>query len=369
MLISYTQLSKVIHKILLNLRKLILHKSEMINPVLIKVYEIKEEERQYLEVINLLPTRMEVLNIEWAKRAETARRPFISSQSFPQVLEASPYWDHSLKSRSKLLRFPLEKFKDMDDWEVIVTARIFGKEVIHHVKAEPYYTPLTKSPIPESTVTDQLKIHKFFDFKPQTNTLSVKRGEWNVKGWIIIPKGIQLIIPAGVTLSFGFNGGLLSRGALEFEGSEDEPILLKASGEGERKSWLGVAVLNVDEVSKWKYVRVTDTRGLKKGKWELSGGVTFHKSDILMDYCVLERHKGEDALNIIRSNFKLNNIRIKDTQSDAFDSDFSNGEIVGGKFQNIGKGSGGDAIDLSGSRITVNGTKFMNVSDKAFFCW
>jgi len=260
----------------------------------------------------------------------------------------------------------LDKFKDIDDWEVIVTARISGKEVIHHVKAEPYYTPLKKSPIPESTVTDQLKIHKFFNFNPQTNILSVKRGKWNVKGWIVIPKGIRLFIPAGVTLSFGFNGGLLSRGALEFNGSENEPIILKASGEGERKSWLGVAVLNSDKVSKWKHVRVTDTMGLRNGKWELPGGVTFHKSDILMDYCVLERHKGEDALNIIRSNFKLSNIRIEDTQSDAFDSDFSNGEIVGGKFQNIGKGSGGDAIDLSGSRITVNGTNIMNVSDKAF---
>ena len=71
--------------------------------------------------------------------------------------------------------------------------------------------------------------------------------------------------------------------------------------------------------------------------------------------------QAEDALNIVLSNFNLKNIHIKDTRSDAFDADFSKGQITGGSFENIG----GDGIDFSGSEIEVSGTKFDRVRDKA----
>ena len=61
----------------------------------------------------------------------------------------------------------------------------------------------------------------------------------------------------------------------------------------------------------------------------------------------------------------MKNVTIKNTLSDAFDSDFSKGEVETSFFQNIGSKSGGDGIDASGSEIVVSKTQFLNISDKA----
>jgi len=85
-----------------------------------------------------------------------------------------------------------------------------------------------------------------------------------------------------------------------------------------------------------------------------------------MNDVTLIGNQSEDALNIVRSKFELESVNIKDAVSDAFDSDFSNGVVRGGLYENIGHaGGGGDGIDVSGSRITVTQTVFKNIADKA----
>jgi hypothetical protein len=73
----------------------------------------------------------------------------------------------------------------------------------------------------------------------------------------------------------------------------------------------------------------------------------------------------EDALNIIHSEFSLNDVDFSDTLSDALDVDFGEGTIRGGHYVSIGGAGGGDAIDISGSTVAVSGTRFTGVSDKA----
>jgi hypothetical protein len=100
--------------------------------------------------------------------------------------------------------------------------------------------------------------------------------------------------------------------------------------------------------------------------WTLTGGVTFYESDVSIDNSLFRESRGEDALNIISSKFTLTHVDFQNTASDAFDSDFSNGQVTGGMYANIGRvGTGGDAIDTSGSEIVIEGTRFDGVSDKA----
>jgi hypothetical protein len=58
-------------------------------------------------------------------------------------------------------------------------------------------------------------------------------------------------------------------------------------------------------------------------------------------------------------------VDIKNAISDGLDADFSNGVVTGGVFENIGYVGGGDGIDLSGARVTITGTQFLNIADKA----
>ncbi len=118
--------------------------------------------------------------------------------------------------------------------------------------------------------------------------------------------------------------------------------------------------------SVWDYVVVSNTTGIDMNGWLLTGGVTFYKSDVDLNYCTFNGSRGEDTLNVVHSKFNMKDVEMRHTSYDAFDADFSDGEITGGIFQYIGEsGSGGDAIDVSGTKISVKGTLIENVSDKA----
>ncbi len=89
-------------------------------------------------------------------------------------------------------------------------------------------------------------------------------------------------------------------------------------------------------------------RGLPLG---LTGAVTFRRNRVFLEKCRFIGNRGEDALNIVRSEFSLVDVEIVRARSDALDADFSTGTIFGGRMAAIG----GDAIDLSGSTVEVRG--------------
>lgn len=80
----------------------------------------------------------------------------------------------------------------------------------------------------------------------------------------------------------------------------------------------------------------------------------------LVDLTILNA-KAEDALNIVSSDFEIENLKIHNAQSDAFDSDFSKGNITSFECTDIGN----DCLDTSGSDITQKFLYAKNVMDKA----
>ena len=74
-----------------------------------------------------------------------------------------------------------------------------------------------------------------------------------------------------------------------------------------------------------------------------------------------EGSKAEDALNIVHSQFNIENSRFSNVSSDAFDSDFSDGAITSAHFRQVG----GDGLDTSGSNVVVKNVTFTDITDKA----
>jgi hypothetical protein len=66
-------------------------------------------------------------------------------------------------------------------------------------------------------------------------------------------------------------------------------------------------------------------------------------------------------LNTIRSSLELERVEFRDAASDALDTDFCTGSMRGGRVVN----ANGDGLDVSGSTLTIDGTRFENVGDKA----
>jgi len=113
--------------------------------------------------------------------------------------------------------------------------------------------------------------------------------------------------------------------------------------------------------SRWSHVVIRNAGGFKRNGWTLAGGVVFRKARVELDHCTFTGSRGDDALNIVRSVFSLRDVVISEARSDGFDGDYVEGNIAGGSISH----AGGDGIDLGGSRVTVRGTQFLDIRDKA----
>jgi hypothetical protein len=203
------------------------------------------------------------------------------------------------------------------------------------------YFPLSNNPLVES-----IKDWKVY----------IKTGKITCRQPLIIPKGYRVYIQAGTTIDFLDSSFILSNSPLFMLGTTQDPINITSSD----FSANGIAVLQSDTISKLENVRFENLNTLNYKGWVLTGAVTFYESDVNLENVTFYRNQCEDALNIVRSEFKLANSVFENIFGDAFDSDFSNGIVKGTSFSNIGN----DAIDFSGSKISIENTTIKNVNDK-----
>jgi hypothetical protein len=217
-------------------------------------------------------------------------------------------------------------------------------------------------PLPSPDLDAVLARHPFLRWHPDERMLVARPGRWDVAGWLILPEGAGLRLEAGTALHFERRRGLIARGPLEFLGTADAPIVLDGPADPEQSPmWAGVYVIESERPSRWTHVTVRDTSGFRRRGWRLESGVVFRKTHVEIEDSTFRRSRGDDSLNIVRSSFVLRNVTIVDSEGDAFDGDYADGEIVDAV---IG-GAGGDAIDVGGSRLVVRGGRFENVRDKA----
>jgi hypothetical protein len=187
--------------------------------------------------------------------------------------------------------------------------------------------------------------------------LVIDKSLWVISSDILIKENQQLIVSRGTTIDMINGAGITSYGNVMFEGSAEEPITIKSSdGTG-----VGIAVFSAKERS---LISHTNFSGLSTSKSKirvLTSPVFFYESNVDFVNCIFDSNISEDGLNIFRSNFSIKNSVFVNSLSDAFDSDFSTGEIVNTSFKN----SGNDAIDLSGSNVQLSDVNIDGASDKA----
>jgi hypothetical protein len=196
-----------------------------------------------------------------------------------------------------------------------------------------------------------------FNFITQLGEKSyeIKNGNWFVDSPIIIDGDLN--ISNDTTLNFSESSYLIVKGSLKAIGDKNKPIIFKPVS----NSWKGVYVLNASKKSLLKNLKFFNASSLEDDLLKLTGAITFYKSDVDIENTVIIGSKAEDAINIVESIFTINNLSIENAHSDGLDSDFSDGNILNSKFINIG----GDALDFSGSKVSLNKINAFNVKDKA----
>ncbi|CAA6820055.1 MAG: Unknown protein [uncultured Sulfurovum sp.] len=239
--------------------------------------------------------------------------------------------------------------KGIYDNNITVTTNVYGYQRIFKVD----YTHLTKklyNPLQHNSVLDEIEY-----ILKVNNGWKIKKGNWTISKPLIIDGDLE--VEEGTVLNFHENSYLIVKGAIQAEGSKESNIIFK----GLTNRWKGIYILNATRKSIFNNVLIQDTKALTDGLLNLTGAVTFYKSSLEIKNSEFRNSIAEDSLNIVHSDFVLENISIIKSISDGFDSDFSKGSINNSFFSNIT----GDAVDFSGSRVRIENSTFTDIKDKA----
>jgi hypothetical protein len=181
-------------------------------------------------------------------------------------------------------------------------------------------------------------------------------GSFSIEKALIIPSGVQLHVLAGTKIWLNKGASIISQSPFLFKGSKSNPILVSSQD----KTGKGIFVYNTTKASEFHYTTFENMTSPSHKDWSLSGMINFHEVTLKMSNVTIKNNQSEDALNIIRSKFELENINFENTKSDALDVDFGQGIIKGAIFLN----SGNDAIDVSGSNVSLEDIEISGVGDK-----
>lgn len=224
-----------------------------------------------------------------------------------------------------------------------------------------FSAPISKWKKPENGTTAQ----RLFDkVSPVSNTYWVvegktirfRPGKHRIATDVLIPEGFEVVFGEGVTLDLVQKARFISRSPVQMIGSEDAPIKIHSSDQSAQ----GFTILQATKSSILKHVVFEDLNTLREDSWILTGAVNFYESEVHFYRCTFHRNHCEDALNVIRSTYKMEYCRFSETEYDAFDSDFCKGEINNSTFTDIGN----DAMDFSGSIVTTRDCKAIRCGDK-----
>lgn len=225
----------------------------------------------------------------------------------------------------------------------------------HTIPIMQWKAPRSKNPRQDLFADSEIPLGVFYTI-PEEKKIIFAEGKHKVKELIVIPQGYKVIFEAGAKLNFINDAGLISYSPVFINGTKSNPVKIMSSDE----SAMGFNVLQAKEKSVIKYAEFEQLNALDYKGWKLTGGVTFYESDVDIYHTQFKNNYCEDALNIVRSNFMIDNSSFFNIASDAFDADFCTGKITNSKFYNINN----DALDFSGSNVGVEYCNIFGAGDK-----
>jgi len=230
-----------------------------------------------------------------------------------------------------------------------------GKFETFKIEINPWPSPKGKTIQQKLNESANLAEYNFIE-KIQDHKIFVKQQFNEIDYNIVISSGYEVYFNEGCKLNFTDSALFISYSPVFMKGTKENPIVITSSD----FSANGFTVLQAGGRSEIDNVIFENLNTLNYKGWTLTGAVNFYESDVKIANTKFYRNQCEDALNIIRSKFTIRDSNFDYIFSDAFDSDFSRGLVLGTVFTNIGN----DAIDFSGSDIIIENTQIYDAMDK-----
>lgn len=122
-----------------------------------------------------------------------------------------------------------------------------------------------------------------------------------------------------------------------------------------------IVIISSKKIENWTFNLFIDSNLPRNDSSYITGCLTLYNVELLNTSFNINNSNCEDALNIISSSGKVENIKIINSRSDGLDIDFSNLEIKDVYIDTAGN----DCIDLSSGDYTLSLVKTENCNDKA----
>jgi len=233
---------------------------------------------------------------------------------------------------------------------------------INHIKtAIVFPKDITQSDISKLNLvkqeTDFSKL-SFLKVDRKNKKIVFSKGLCTVNTNIVIPQGYTVTAEQNCSIDIINSSRIISYSPIRFYGQEKSKIIIKSSD----LTGQGIVVFNCDSMSEIVHVNFSNLSNIQDYGWDLRGAITFYNSPVTIENCLFEDNlRGDDYLNIVKSDFTISNSTFKNSLADAFDSDFSEGSIYDVTFIN----SGNDAIDVSGTKLFLENIEILSTADKS----
>lgn len=250
----------------------------------------------------------------------------------------------------------------------------------------------TNSFFSSNDIYNSVNYLKYFNL--DNRNLLLKENNILIKENLFIPKNYKVILKPNQKIQLLNNAFIFSRSPWIVKGKNNENI--EISGTKENFGG-GLIISDTEEKSVFNYVNFKYLTGMKpefkniNGKilttitqqnqkklnsykeqvslkkkfnnqgYIILGSINFNNTNVELKNLNFEKISSEDALNIIGSNFIIENLSFKENKSDAIDIDFGSGKINNLLFEDIGN----DGIDFSGSKAVLENIKFKSIGDKS----
>ncbi len=297
---------------------------------------------------------VKIKSLKYKKKRITSVDKIINSGETDTIVINLPKSFENLfvSKKSKKTGFNLHKHI----YNLYLKYSLIGVEKNYKSPITPYVQELKLNK--EDLLRKESTINQFKDISvdKSNKTITFNKKKVVITKPLIVPKGYKFVLNKGMEIDIQQGGKIISYAPLFFKGTEKEPVKIFSSD----KNGQGLIVFSDGKKSELEHVIFDDLTNLQHGYWSVSGTVMFYESPVDLNYVTISNNSSEDALNIVRTTFKINNSKILNTQSDAFDGDFVTGIVQNTEFINAGN----DAIDVSGSDIIIKNVKITNAGDK-----
>jgi hypothetical protein len=196
------------------------------------------------------------------------------------------------------------------------------------------------------------------------DTLVFPRGRYLISSDLTVPYGHALVMEPGARIEIAAGASVMVQGPLQVRGTKRNPVFIRPAEDG--APYGSFAVIGDGSIDvRIEGLQMSGGSEVRLNGVYTSGMLAIHgAAKTTMRDCIISGSRGEDLVNIKGGEVELRDCIFEDGHADLVDLDHCTGVVVRSRFRNGRTDANGDGLDVSASRILVDGCDFSNMKDK-----